>query len=265
MVEIPFVKAQALGNDFVIIQQHKGSPHLTSDQLVKLANRRLGIGCDQIVFFEKIDDSHANISFYNSDGSEAMACGNGTRALACYLIESLGCRSPLYLKTHNAELSAQKDAEGQIQVCFPNPRVIDRADLNQLPHTRTQLYPYIMADIGNPHLICVVDNLAIIPVEEQGRILENHPLFREKGVNVSFVQILDRKTMDLAVWERGAGFTGACGTAACATALVGKYLGLIDDDAVVRQQGGDVQICLLKDGLTLTGKASVVYSGVYPI
>lgn len=261
---IKFIKAQALGNDFIIIQQQKGFPLLTTEQLQKMAARRTGVGCDQFIFFELEDSCSIHVSFYNADGSEALACGNGSRALATYVMSDLGCESPVTIQTKNACLTACKQSDG-VSVTFPKPKLLHNDDIRVLPQTNSQLSPYFMADIGNQHLICFVEDLSLVPVETQGKVLEKHTLFGEEGINVSFAQIVDDSHIQLAVWERGAGFTGACGTAACATAFVAHRQGLVKENVVVHQLGGDLKVTLGDDYLDLKGEAEIIFVGEYSL
>lgn len=265
MTSIPFIKAQGLGNDFVMISQDPETPELTPELIVKLSDRRRGIGCDQVILFRLPEDGLEPIvyvAYFNADGTPAQACGNGSRALANYLINDLNFQSPLILRTKNADITAEMKG-GLISLTFPEPLITTHWDLHSLPVVVGQSHPYQTVDVGNPHLICFVDDLSKIEVTEQGPVLENQPVFLGEGINVSFAQILNRNIIDLRVWERGAGFTGACGTAACATMAAAFKLGLVDDCVDVHQAGGDLLISWMDGVFKMQGPAETVFVGKY--
>lgn len=280
MQSIPFIKAQALGNDFVMIQSDAGMPDLTPELIRNLADRRRGIGCDQVVEYAPFSLKGADrngvadlgggiwnihVTFYNADGSKAQACGNGSRALANYLFTTLNYPSPLILQTKGGDLKAEKICNKIVALTYPEPKQTYHWDLTALPQTFSQHSPYQTINVGNPHLICFVEDLSQIDVLSQGPLLENNPIFKNEGINVSFAQILDKRSIKLAVWERGAGFTGACGTAACATMGAAFSLGLVDDTVTIHQQGGELGLTW-KDGVfKLEGPAETVFTGTYYI
>jgi diaminopimelate epimerase len=291
---VSFVKAQALGNDFVILEQTEQTSNLTPDQISRLAHRRYGIGCDQVILFSPPSPLLLNsdeyqtspvidVSFYNQDGSKAQACGNGSRALAHYFFEHYSCDSPLTLRTKGGSLIAEKTKQnissskdfseiggfnrgGEISILLPEPNIKPCDDLKDLPPMIGQIEAYQLVDVGNLHLICFVEDLSKIDILVQGPLLEHHSLFQgrrfqEKGVNVSFANLIDRHLIHLKVWERGAGFTGACGTAACAAMASAFLLGKTAPQVQVHQTGGNLMISWKKGEFTLQGPAEIVYWG----
>jgi diaminopimelate epimerase len=209
------------------------------------------------------------VSFYNADGSEAMACGNGSRALANYLFQEKDLSSPLTLRTKGGELMARQIGKDSVALTFPHPKIMERSDLNELPLMPGQQGPYVYVDVGNPHLICFLSQMDQIKLDQDGPLLSNHPLFNAAqggevgGVNVSFVHCRDRQSIDLVVWERGAGFTGACGTAACAVMVAASQRGLVDSTVMIHQQGGDLELVWEGETLKMTGPAQTVFRGIY--
>ncbi|WP_010302744.1 diaminopimelate epimerase [Candidatus Odyssella thessalonicensis] len=248
---IPFVKAQALGNDFVIIEQ----PPLHSHQICQIAHRRLGIGCDQVIFFQRQALAHEiAVQFYNPDGSEAEACGNGSRAVISLLAQDTSHFSDIKLKTRSRTLTCQYDHG----IATINMGAASVADI-EAPLLPSQHGPWGAVDIGNPHLIAFVTGIDHLDIEAIGPQLEYHPAFPQR-VNVSIAQLWPEH-IDLKTWERGAGYTGACGTAACATAALAHQRHLIHGPVKVKQLGGNLDIVVTAEGIQMSGSATVVFKG----
>lgn len=248
---IPFVKAQALGNDFVIIEQPPLPPH----QICHIAHRRLGIGCDQVIFFQRqVLPNEIAVQFYNPDGSEAEACGNGSRAVISLLAQATTHLSDIKLKTSNRTLTCQYDHG--IATITMGAASLTEIEVPLLP---SQHSPWGAVDIGNPHLIAFVEEIDHLDIEAIGRQLEHHPTFPQR-VNVSIAQ-LRPEHIALKTWERGAGYTGACGTAACATAALAHQRQLIQSPIKIKQLGGDLDIVVTADGIQMAGPATVVFKG----
>jgi diaminopimelate epimerase len=241
-----FIKAQALGNDFVIIEGHPCS--LEKIQLI--AHRRLGIGCDQVIFFQRdIDETVVDVQFFNADGTEAEACGNGSRALvACLDFPHLTLRT----KTRHLNCTY---ANGVAVINMGHALI---SDVEAFLLTN-QVETWNSVDVGNPHLIAFVEDIEQIDIVTLGPLLENHPTFPER-VNVSVAQIQSEKIL-LKTWERGAGYTGACGTAACATTGLAYAKGLISSSILVAQPGGDLIVTPTDQGIWMAGPATVVFKG----
>lgn len=264
---ISFYKAHGLGNDFVIFEAHQNlilSPRL----LCKIADRRHGVGCDQIIVYHQLSPTIVNVRFYNADGSETAACGNGSRALGKLLFsrQTTGFR-PLTFQTAGGILIVTHQPDDQIQVKLPTPnfhwmQIPQRQEgLHDLPIQEGQISPYYTVNVGNPHLVSFVENVDLVDVERLGPLLEVHPLFPHR-INVSFGEIINDHLIKLTVWERGSGFTGACGTAACAVVVVGIQQKLIAGPVQVQQSGGNLLIDWQTDGaILMSGTAAITFQG----
>lgn len=239
MTMLKFTKAQALGNDFVIIE---GQP-VTSTLIQRIAHRRLGVGCDQVIFYQKQSEAIVNVQFYNADGTEAGACGNGSRALALLLCQG----EHIVLQTRDRELSCTVK-DGMVTVDMGACR-IDRSH----QHGYLDSSFWILADIGNPHRVAFVDQLDCYDLQA---VAEPYPY-----ENVSLAQMTEQG-IKLVTWERGAGYTGACGTAACAVAAAAIHFGQTSP-VLLQQQGGDLTISLENDRILMQGTAEVVFSGEF--
>lgn len=244
MKSTSFIKAQALGNDFVIIN----APALTAEQVCKIADRRYGIGCDQVILYTPTPAPipTAHVRFFNADGSEAESCGNGLRALALLLSQN-GSHPQVHITSlaGNYDCSIKDD---QISVKMNRP-IIEKMNDG------------IYVNVGNPHFVNFIDPRSRINVLDAGPKLEHHPAFPDR-VNVSFASPIDKKTLRLTVWERGAGFTQACGTGACASAAAAIQVGHCLSPVTVIQQGGNLTISWDgADDFHMTGTAEIIFSG----
>lgn len=273
-MNIPFVKMHALGNDFVILDERNGSFELDRRQLAFLADRRFGIGCDQILSIGKpgSPDALACYQVFNADGSPAEHCGNGARCIARYL-EQRG--------ETNADQVSIEIGEAVLPMNFvPDDRV--RVDMGrprfsppEIPLKATdELSRYALeidaqpiefgaVSMGNPHAVIAVEDVAVAPVASVGWKLQHSDWFPQ-AVNVGFMQIISRTSIRLRVYERGAGETLACGTGACAAVAIGRRWGLLDSAVAVELSGGVLQIDWdgeLQDPIRMTGPATYVYEG----
>lgn len=247
---IPFYKAQGLGNDFVIFLD-VNIPYDKKDFSKKIADRRYGVGCDQVIFIES--EESVNISFFNADGSEAESCGNGTRCAALLYMKEKNL-SKIQFKSLGGYLDCQKIGEQDVEVKLKKP--IIKGDVDLYPRD-VFFKPGVHVDVGNPHLV-ILD-----PVEDFlafGKDLENHPHFPER-TNVGFATVLDSQNIKLNVWERGSGPTLACGSGACAAAIAAVYKGFCTQTLFVHQPGGILHIQIYDDYLTQTGHAEIVFKG----
>lgn len=259
-----FTKACALGNDFVIVEAEAFNKTLDITNLsVLLANRRRGIGCDQVIYIYPTEykDTY-KIRFFNADGSEAESCGNGSRCVAKLLMQTLD-RQEIILQTLGGKLKCHFLENGHVSVAYPKPSFKQGISLN--PHLFVSSPEVMYVDIGNPHLVCFVED--IMSFEKWGPLLETHlyeidPQHPER-VNVGFVQVLDDKTLHLNVWERGVGHTHACGTGACAAAFAANIYGLVGETVQVNQYGGPLTIALGNEELFLQGEGNMTYTGEF--
>jgi len=270
---VQFTKAQALGNDFII---GTNLSRFNKDQLVQLASRRLGVGCDQIISIEDVSIENAAfvIHFYNSDGSWAGACGNGSRAVAGYYAQETG-KTEFTFAVANKEgghalIDVVMTGAQECRLSMPSPTFdaesiplkskdiqSDNIVLNILPQ-----YEGKALSVGNPHIVYIVENAENIPLEQYGPKIENHDIFPER-TNVEFIHITDRENIRMRVWERGVGITQACGTGACAVAITAITKGLTEDTVNIHMDGGVLQISYSPSerSLFMQGGYNLVYHG----
>ncbi|MES2252726.1 MAG: diaminopimelate epimerase [Pseudomonadota bacterium] len=262
-----FTKAQALGNDFVIISlQQKGVDGLTTSNLADIArfvaNRRLGIGCDQVIFVDTPRDHTCAmfIRFFNEDGSEAESCGNGSRAIGLWWMQRNGVGTITFQSIGGFVTTNLIDADvGLIEMILPIPVVDEMIDLGAY-----QIYSKpspVVVVAGNPHVVLFVENDTC--AEPWGAAIEKLPVF-PAGINVNFVTHVHESTIHLTVWERGVGLTPACGTGAVGSAVASVVRGLVNGDKpiTVVQAGGSLSIEIKDDCLIQRGRASIMFEGV---
>jgi diaminopimelate epimerase len=275
----PFLKMNGLGNDFVVVEARTQPFSPTAAEVRAIASRVGGIGCDQLIAIEPPDPSQgdgvdARVRFWNSDGEEVSACGNGTRCVGWLLMQASGTDQAT-IETKAGRLLASRAGERLVSVDMGEPGL----DWRQIPlaaehDTRAldvTLYehpaltgPPGCVSMGNPHVVFFVADSAQAPVREAGPAVERHPLFPEH-VNVGFAEIVDRNTIRLRVWERGAGLTLACGTGACAALVAAARRDLTDRTATVLVDGGELLIDWRADNhVVMTGPAAVDFAGELP-
>ena len=273
-MNIPFVKMHGLGNDFIVIDEREGSFELDRRQLAFLADRRFGVGCDQILSIGKPGSPNALARYrvFNADGSPAEHCGNGARCVARFLEQQGEANADGISIEIGKELLQMSFASGD-RVCVNMGR--PRFSPAEIPLKATdELARYELetddgriefgaVSMGNPHAVIAVEELASAPVESVGSQLQHSDRFPQ-AVNVGFMQILSRNSINLRVYERGAGETLACGTGACAAVAIGRRWGLLDSEVAVELRGGVLQIDWdgeLQDAIWMTGPATYVYEG----
>ena len=259
-----FTKMHGLGNDFVVLDARDATlPAVTPAVARALADRRTGIGCDQLILLEPSDRADFRMRIFNPDGSEVEACGNATRAV------TLLNGGPATIETAGGLLSATLTGNG-VSVDMGEPRfdwdAIPLAypiDTLAMPVGWEDLENPVAVNVGNPHAIFFVPDESAIDLARLGPVIETDPLFPER-VNVNVATVLDRSHIRLRVWERGAGLTRACGTGACATAIAAMRRGLVDRDVTVTLPGGDLVISWSDDGrIRMTGAAAEAYRGSF--
>jgi len=261
-------KMDGLGNDFVIFDNRKKSISLAKDQIVKISDRN-SIGCDQIIFIDKDESSNAFLKFYNSDGGEISACGNGSRCVA-YLLMKENNNKKISLRTKVGILQAELNDQNLVSINMGQPNF----EWNKIPLLKKMDYQNLKMSInsidgkevvggfslsiGNPHIVFFVEDLNQFNLKEIGPKIENHSYFPEK-CNVTLANIKNRKLVKARVWERGAGLTKACGTAACATAVSGAVLKLNERCVDIEFPEGLLNIDWKKNNnIYMTGKVSEV-------
>ena len=264
-MEIDFVKMHGLGNDFLVVD---GADAAVVDAVAadaaRLASRRYGVGCDQILLIIDDVDCDVGLVILNRDGSVAEACGNGARCVAELVLRRLG-KTRVSIRTAGGILAAWRDGAG-IAVNMGIPRFAwDAIPLSRAVDAGALVLhedlPMAMAvNLGNPHCVFVVDDAAAVAVAELGRGIENHPLFPEK-TNVEFISLLGTNRVRMRVWERGVGMTEACGSGAVAAAVVAHRRGLTEARVVVELDGGALQIDWRDEGVIMVGEVAEVFEG----
>ena len=261
---IPFVKMHGAGNDFVVIDQRAMTFEFSPDQVRRLADRRVGIGCDQFITLHApppATDADLLMRIRNPDGSEAGACGNATRCVAELLFEQNG-RPYQVIRTQAGDLPAERLPGGQFRIDMGVPglgwRDVPLAQACDTLHLPLQGDP-AACSMGNPHVTFFVGDPDL--VEQHGRHWERHEMFPE-GVNVGYARVIDGATLRLRVWERGAGLTLACGSGACAAVVNAHRRGLTGRVVSVAMDGGTLEIALTEAGRVLmTGPAATSFRG----
>jgi diaminopimelate epimerase len=252
-MDIKAFKMDGLGNDFVIIDQRSQNYNLTKDQIIKICDRKF-IGCDQLILIQKSDEKDAGLEFYNSDGSISGACGNGTRCVADLLSKENNDKE-ITLRTSSGVLKSQILGDNLVETEIGIPKTNwDEIPLNKNLDTKNLNIKIVnknniehmggtAVNVGNPHIIFFVDNIEDYDLKKIGPEIENHNYFPEK-CNVTLAKIINKKLIKVKVWERGAGLTKACGTAACATAVAANINGLTDKTTDIEFSLGKLTISI---------------------
>ena len=268
MSKLDAYKMDSLGNDFIIFDKRKESISLTKDQIMKISDRN-NIGCDQVIFVDADKSNNAYLTFYNSDGGEIKACGNGSRC-AAYLLMKENNTKKISLKTKAGILLAELDNKNLVSINMGQPnfewkripllKEMDNKNLKiKINSTEgKEIVGGFSLSVGNPHVIFFVKNINQFNIKDIGPKIENHEYFPEK-CNVTLASIKNKKHVKVNVWERGAGLTKACGTAACATAVSGAVLGLNERCVDIEFPEGLLNIDWKTDNnIYMTGKVSRV-------
>jgi diaminopimelate epimerase len=274
MANTPFLKMHGLGNDFVVLDARAAALDLTPERRRAIADRRLGVGCDQLIVLEPPTEREADVfmRIYNPDGGEAGACGNATRCVASVVMDERKT-DQVTVQTIAGLLESQKTGVGSnglpvISVDMGLARldwreipVREACDTNHMPVGVGPLQDPVGTNMGNPHATFFVDDAAAIPLGELGPKLEHDRFFPER-VNVGVAQLLGDGRLRLRVWERGAGITLACGSGACAAVVAASRRGLVPRKADVVLEGGTLTIEWLRDDhVLMTGGIAVAFKG----
>ena len=268
MNKLDAYKMDGLGNDFIIFDARKKSISLTERQIIKISDRQ-NIGCDQVIFIENDKNSNFFLKFYNSDGKETLACGNGSRC-AAYLLMKENKNNEISLKTKAGTLKAKLNNENLVSINMGQPnfdwkkipllKLMDNKNLKITINdiNGKEFIGGFSLSVGNPHVIFFLDDINKFNIEEIGPKIENHSYFPEK-CNVTFASVKNKKHIKVKVWERGAGLTKACGTAACATVIAGSTLKLNERNSNVEFLNGTLNIDWKTDNnIYMTGKVSEI-------
>ena len=261
-------KMDGLGNDFVIFDNRKKITRLNKNEIVKIADRNF-IGCDQLIFINKSNDYDAELDFYNSDGGQSSTCGNGTRCIA-YLISKEKKKEEITFKTRSGILKSKILKNNTVETNIGTPKFgwkeiplskeIDNTNLGITISDRDGINftgGYALS-VGNPHLIFFVNKTENYDLPKIGPALEKHSMFPEK-CNVTLAEIKSKKLIKVKVWERGAGITKACGTAACATAVAAFKKKLIQNIVDIQFELGVITVTIDKNNsIHMKGKVSEI-------
>jgi diaminopimelate epimerase len=284
-MKLRFTKMQGAGNDFVVLDATQHPMQLTHEQLRHVADRRFGVGCDQILVIEAARTLGVDFGYriFNADGSEVEHCGNGSRCFVRYVVDKgLTDKHTVRVQTVNKILELRLREDGRVTVDMGAP-VFHLSEVPFQPEGLTprdmngfELWPLALGDgmscdvavlsMGNPHAVQRVDDVDHAPVALIGPQVEAHERFPRR-VNAGFLQVVSRSEVKLRVFERGSGETLACGTGACAAVVAGIRLGWLDEAVEVHTHGGDLRIewAGLREGLTasvfMTGPAQTVFEG----
>ncbi len=260
MARIEFHKMHGLGNDFVIIDTRKTPVDISASQIIALADRKRGIGCDQLILLAPSDNADVRMRIFNSDGGEVESCGNATRCVVSLLGEDVCIET-------DGGLIDGRFGQHAITLEMPPPRFEWQAiplafamDSAAMPLAWEQLAKPMAVNVGNPHAVFFVDNAHAIDLERLGPLIEHDAAFPDR-INVNVASIEER-AINLRVWERGVGLTRACGTGACATAVAAIRQGKVISPVDVHQAGGTLTIEWQPGApITMTGGATYVFKG----
>src|SRR5437773_4306070 len=266
---------QGLGNDFVVVDATRTPFMLTSSQIRMLADRRFGVGCDQVLVVEPPLSADADFGYriFNADGGEVEQCGNGARCFVIFVRDhGLTSKREIRVATAGGIIVPRLEPDGEVVVDMGVPRFRPE----QIPFSGGQgavvepldvdgaVVEISALSMGNPHAVQVVDDVEAAPVTTQGPLIERHPRFPQR-VNAGYMQVVDRANIRLRVWERGAGETPACGTGACAAVVAGVRRCLLDSNVRVATRGGVLTITWEGDerSVSMKGAATKVFEGVW--
>lgn len=280
-MKIQFSKMHGLGNDFMVVDCINQNVKFSSELIQRLGNRNFGIGFDQLLLVEKPSKDHLDFHYriFNRDGSEVQMCGNGARCFARFVAEHhLSDKKELHVSTVSGEIILKIEDDGEVVVNMGVPTT-DPAKIpckfeQESAEYSIDLTPQLGKDsggvitfgcvsMGNPHMTTWVNNVKNCLIDKQGPVLESHPMFPER-VNVGFMEFISKSEVKLRVYERGCGETMACGSGACAAAVVGMIQGKLDSTVKVHLPGGTLTISWQGKGtpVMMKGPATLVFDGV---
>jgi len=279
-MKLTFTKMHGAGNDFIVVDAINQQVDLSVEQWRRLADRRFGIGADQILVVERPTEAGVDFRYriFNNDGGEVEQCGNGSRAFVRFVVDKgLTQARSIRVQTMSGIINPRLEDDGSVTVDMGAPRLVpadvpfDVAGLAGMAQGDDMLWSLPVGDetvfvsvvsMGNPHAVQVVDDVDAAPVEETGPLIERHARF-PKRVNAGYLQVVDRHAIRLRVFERGAGETLACGTGACAAVVAGIRRGLLDSPVRVSARGGELSIAWAGPGqpVYLSGPAVSVFEG----
>lgn len=272
-MRLQFTKMQGLGNDFIMIDAINQKLDISAEQARRLANRKHGIGCDQILMVEAAQQTDVDFNYriLNADGGEVEQCGNGARCFAVFVRDKgLTNKDTIRVQSKGSLMTLSVEPDNQVTVNMGVP-VFEPACIPLIASEQNDTYEIDVGGtnvkmaalaLGNPHAVQIVDNVDTALVNEQGPRIESHPKFPNR-VNAGFMQIIDRGRVRVRVYERGVGETLACGSGACAAMVAGKVWGLLNAEVEVVLRGGNLTVRWLGPGQSvfMTGAANKVFDG----
>ena len=259
---LPFRKMHGLGNDFVVVDERGAAPRVTAALARAIADRHRGVGFDQLAVISDTADADLHLTFWNSDGSTAAACGNATRCIARLVMDQTGQRD-LTITTERGTLKAVDAGNGLTSVNMGQPQLdwyeIPLAEQMDTLHLPIDGAP-IATGMGNPHCTFFVDDAEAVDLATRGALIEHHPLFPQR-TNVQFASLIGPDHLRMRVWERGVGVTLASGSSSCAVAVAAARRGLTGRKVTITLDGGDLAIDWRDDGVWMTGATAYVFDG----
>ncbi|HZF20544.1 MAG TPA: diaminopimelate epimerase [Burkholderiales bacterium] len=281
-MRLKFTKMQGAGNDFVVLDGVSRTLEISPQRARRIADRHFGVGCDQVLLVEKSQRSDADFRYriWNSDGGEVEQCGNGARCFVRFVHDKgLTSRTEIRVETLSGVIAPRLEADGQVSVDMGAPRLepeavpFDAEGLKPVQSGRRwplevngRVVAVAVLSMGNPHAVQTVADVDSAPVTSEGPLIERHPRFPRRA-NAGYMQVVDRASVRLRVWERGAGETLACGTGACAAVVTGIREGLLDETVRVATRGGRLTIGWARGendpnrSVWMTGPAVTVFEG----
>lgn len=274
---IPFRKMNGLGNDFVVLDGRARAIAVDEAMVRAAADRTTGVGCDQFILMEKSGYADVRMRIWNSEGGEVEACGNASRCIADIVLRETGAEV-VSIETLGGMLQCSRAGDGMMSVDMGEPRFhwsqiplaeeffdTTGIELQIGPIDDPILHTPSVVNVGNPHAIFWVGDVDAYDLARIGPLLENHPVFPQRA-NISLAHVIDPSHMIMKVWERGAGLTRACGTAACAGAVAAARIGFTGRDVTVTLPGGDLQISWREtdDRIIMTGPFAYEFEGTLP-
>ncbi|MEE9327036.1 MAG: diaminopimelate epimerase [Cocleimonas sp.] len=276
-MQIEFTKMHGLGNDFVVIDAINQSISLSIEQIKAISDRHFGIGCDQLLLVEKsgVEDADFRYRIYNAEGSEVEQCGNGARCFAVFVRDQgLTDKTEISVVTNSGKIILKVESEGVVRVDMGAP-ILNPQDIPFVSDKQATTYTlnlegggdenkitFSAVSMGNPHAVILVDDVDKAGVERVGKAVQKHPYFPH-SVNVGFMQIIDRSTVKLRVYERGVGETQACGSGACAAVVAGIKRALLDATVETQLLGGNLSIHWEgnQNPVMMSGPTATVFKG----
>lgn len=277
MASMKFTKMHGIGNDYVYVNCFEETVDDPVKTAIAVSDRHFGIGSDGLILIKPSQVADGKMEMYNADGSQGAMCGNGIRCVAKYMYDhgltdktSISVETKSGIKYLDLTVADGKVTEVRVNMGAPILKAADipvRADKEQLVGEPVEvdgrIWHITCVSMGNPHAVTYLDDVKHLEIEKIGPKFENHSMFPDR-VNTEFARVIDRRTVEMRVWERGSGETLACGTGACATAVASILNGYTEDEVTVRLLGGDLKIFWDRKENTvyMTGSATTVFDGV---